>query len=60
MVTGDGRFRQMKYQLMWSGVPGAGRVEAERQEMEGERDMSGFRLKIRLTPNSPSRAKKKK
>ena len=46
--------------LMRSEALGAGRVEAERREMEGGRDMSGFRLKIGLTPNSPSQAMKKR
>ena len=52
----------MRYYLMQSGVPDAGRVEIERWEMEGGRDMlmSGFRLKIGLTPNSPSRARNKR
>ena len=60
MLKVTDRLFNMDNNMMRSGVPGVGRVEAERQEMEGGRDMSGFRQKIGLTPNSPSRARKKR
>jgi hypothetical protein len=45
---------------MRSGVLDAARVEMEGLEVEGGGCTLGFRLKIDLTPNSPSRVRKKR
>ena len=46
--------------MMRSEVLDAARVEMEGLEVEGGGCTLGFRLKIDLTPNSPSQAKKKR
>ena len=45
---------------MRSGVPDTGQVEMEKLAREGKKDRSGFCLKIGITPDSPSLARKKR
>ena len=45
---------------MRSGVPRAGASRDGKNRDGGERDRLGFRLKIGLASNSPSRARKKR